>query len=368
MVRNSKQINHLLILSLSVGSGHTLAAEAVLQMIGIYAPNTRVTHLDIAPLVSTTTRVIHKYGYHVMQAHAPFLWGALYHATNTRPFDAMVKISTGIQAKTEATLNESIERLRPDAILCTYFGCADMIRRSKAIQNIPISVVMTDYHAHRAFAMPHVSRFFVPSMEQQRVLVSFGIPEATIRTAGIPVRPAFYEQKDTTLLRTRLRISSEKPCILIMYGGRGLLEMEQAVRVLLKKKEPTTIVAMTGKNIDLYDILHRLSVPAHISLMMVGWTERIDEYMRLADVVITKPGGITVSECMTLGKPMLLVSPTPGHEIYNARHVVQNGCGYLARSLNEILSILEKNRFLPYQQNATNSTRMICEEILKIKC
>lgn len=366
MVRDSKQINHLLILSLSVGSGHTLAAEAIRQTIAKENPNTRVTHLDIAPLVSTATRVIHKYGYHVMQAHAPFLWGALYHATNMRPFDAMVKISTGIQAKTEVALNESIERLRPDAILCTYFGCADMIRRSKAIQNIPISVVMTDYHAHRAFAMPHVSRFFVPSMEQQCALISFGIPEATIRTAGIPVRPAFYEQKDTALLRTRLRISSEKPCILIMYGGRGLLEMEQAVRVLLKKKEPTTIVAITGKNIDLYDALHRLPVPAHITLMMVGWTERIDEYMRLADVVITKPGGITVSECMTLGKSMILVSPMPGQETYNARHVVRNGYGYLAASMNDILRLIEEKKITSYSPKKTNSAEKIWKEISNI--
>jgi processive 1,2-diacylglycerol beta-glucosyltransferase len=226
-------------------------------------------------------------------------------------------------------------------------------------------VVITDYYAHHIWIAPGANHYFVAHEKIAQQLIKKNISQTQITISGIPVDPIFYQDKPIDELKNKYQLFQERKNILLLSGGQGLIDISQAIKVLFRSNTPLNIIAIAGKNKKLENKLKKITVPAHIYLQTIGWTEAIDEYLRLADVVVTKPGGATIAECLALDKPIIIINPIPGPEERNADYLVSNGLAQIVRDTEDLLSYVEN---WPTKMNdkiiINNAAKIILEKIL----
>lgn len=338
-------MRRLLLLSASTGTGHKQAAQAIEQQALIDYPNIEVQHVDVAELVSTPTRRLLFDSYEIMVRQIPQLWGYLYRATDSRSLkkmaDAAQELIGGLDTK---KLRNLIKKFEPDHIICTHFFAADALAYStdKSLASIPKSVVVTDYELHELWVSSPSIHYFVATDKIKEQLLERDIPATHITVSGIPVRPVFYEAKDIDFLKRTYKVPSDQPCYLTLAGGSGLIALDQVVSSLFAYPNPVTIFAIMGRNAMLQKKLKKLDPPKHIDLRVLGWVDAIDEYMRMADVVISKPGGITTSECIALKKPLVAISPIPGQEEANAAYIESHAYGVVCKDMSTLISAISQ--------------------------
>ena len=201
-------------------------------------------------------------------------------------------------------------------------------------------------------------------------MIQMGIPEENITMSGIPVDPVFYENKPLEELKKIYQAGGAQKNILVLSGGQGLAHTDKIISALFKSKANLHIFAVAGNNDKLKHDLEKLFPPANMQLTTLGWTDKIDEYIRIADMVITKPGGLTTTECIILQKPIIAISPIPGQEEYNAEYILENNFGVIAREPEDLLYYLEKNfasslNLKNRKNNKKTSAEIILEELEK---
>jgi processive 1,2-diacylglycerol beta-glucosyltransferase len=362
----------LLIISLSAGAGHVRVAEAIKKTAITKHPNINVAHIDLADYLSKPLKKTVVDTYALLIKRMPEIYGFLYHQTDSNKKAILFnKITKQIKQISSAKLYKYILTNKPDQIICTHPLPAQIILESRRsiINQIPVSITITDYDFHSLWLVPGIAKFFVANERMKIKMHYLGINENSVIVSGIPVDPTFYENKNVSELKSTYKINSNKT-ILMLSGGQGLINIKEAIEVLYNIKNPLNIIAIAGANQKLEKIIDNLRPPAHIKLYPVGWTDKIDEYMRMADYIITKPGGATITECMILGKPMILTNPIPGQEECNTDFILTNGFGQIARHPEDLLYFIkedghEKNYEYKYQK--INSAETILENILNTK-
>jgi processive 1,2-diacylglycerol beta-glucosyltransferase len=236
-------------------------------------------------------------------------------------------------------LYKYIGKFSPDIIIATHFLPAQAIlgapKRYRI--NTPVSLVMTDYDKHSLLITPGMKKYFVASEKIKWKLRNQGIATESIIKSGIPVDPIFYEQINVAELRAKYNLATDRRVLTVMSGGQGSAKTNYVAEALFKIKEPVTVFAIAGNNKKLEKKLRSLTPPNYIDLRVVGWTNTIHEYMRISDMIITKPGGLSTSECIVLQKPIIAVDPIPGQEVQNTYHVLENNFGVAASSSEDLL-------------------------------
>lgn len=334
----------LLIISVSTGSGHTRAAEAIRKTTLLQYPNLTAEHIDMVEYIRLPMKVTVLRSYDLLTKQMPELWGLLYKKTdNPKVIARYQKLSSIMNRMNAAPFCEEVERRAPDYMLCTHFLPAQTILEAPkkyAFDQAP-GIVMTDYDKHMFLIHPKMREYFVATEKMAYKLEQNGINPRHITVTGIPVDSVFYEQKSQSDLRRRYGIAERAPVILVLSGGQGLARTNEVTASLFSIQRPATIIAIAGANKKLERDLSRLSPPPHIQFMAIGWTDAIDEYMRISDVVITKPGGLTTTECVTLGKPMIAIQPIPGQEEHNAEYLLEHNFGRIAHDEDDLLYYVE---------------------------
>ena len=231
----------------------------------------------------------------------------------------------------------------PDYIICTHSFPAQVIEQSREPRHkgIPLSVVITDYGIHSYWLVSTRATYFVATKKMKWEMVQKGIPEKHVIISGIPVDPIFCMNKSIPDLHSKYHISSTERVVLLLSGGQGFMKSDTVLALLLQHTytNPIRIIAVAGKNKKLVKQLGAVvqSAGTSIPVDIVGWTETVDEYLHLADVVVTKPGGSTTSECILLGKPMIVINPIPGQEEHNAEYIADAGYGHIVRTGTDLL-------------------------------
>ncbi len=173
------------------------------------------------------------------------------------------------------------------------------------------------------------SRYFVALEETRIYLERMGIEREKVSVTGIPVDPVFRTVKEKGATRKALGLDPEKFTVLISAGGFGVGPVEILIAEVLAMKYPAQIVAIAGKSEELKAKLDKVAkkVPADalVRLFPIGYTKQMDEYMAAADILLSKPGGLTTSEAMARGLPMCVVNPIPGQEERNSDHLLEAG-------------------------------------------
>jgi processive 1,2-diacylglycerol beta-glucosyltransferase len=328
----------LLILSVSAGAGHVRAAQALEAAAKTAAPPFEPTHIDLLTLVPKEFRKLYGEQYIRLVDKLPQLWSYLYSKSDRPTRDSLVgKLKRAAEKLNTRKLSAEIARLAPDAILCTHFLPAELLLRQRArgARLPPLWVQVTDFDVHALWIHPHIDHYCVASDEVAFRLADRGVPRERISVTGIPVMPQFSAPLERAVCAAELGVDPAKFTVLMMAGGAGVGSLDDLAARLLAlpgdlQPEEFQIIALAGKNADLLKRLKSLAKQHPGKLFPLGFTTTVERAMTAADLVVTKPGGLSVSECLARRKPMLLVSPIPGQEERNADYLLEAGAAVKA--------------------------------------
>ena len=318
----------ILLLSVSAGAGHTRAAEALRAQAQISFPDSHVQHIDVMTLVPASFRALYAdYYLRIIERH-PSVWAYLYHASDKMPRDALfAQLRRAVERLNTRRLRETIQSLAPDHVVCTHFLPAELlaheIRRGRKVP--PVWVQVTDFDLHRLWVQAGMRGYFAASDEIAFRMIASGIPKENVAVTGIPIMPAFAQRFDRQTCAKELGIAPNKTTLLLMTGGAGIAGSESLIEKLLGLPQDFQIVALAGRNETL--LARYLAMAKNYSdrLFSLGFTTTIERVMACADLAVTKPGGLTISECLAVGLPMVLIAPIPGQEERNADYLIEQG-------------------------------------------
>lgn len=330
----------ILLLSVSAGAGHARAAEAIRAYAAIADPASTVIHLDVMDYVTRGFRQIYTDFYLKLVNHAPSLWGYLYNFTNEVKRDSSIeKWRRGLERWNAKKLLREIHAFKADAIICTHFLPAEMLSRLIARQELtcPVWVQVTDFDLHRMWIHEGMAGYFAANQEVAFRMRSQGIAAERIHVTGIPIMPAFARAPSRAICASEFGIDPTKLTILLMAGGAGLGQLDQLAAQLLQMRFdqledaiPFQLIVLTGKNTKALHALQGIALDYPRRLFPIGYTTQVERLMACADLIITKPGGLTTSECLAMGLPMIVNAPIPGQEERNADYVMEQGAALKA--------------------------------------
>lgn len=330
---SARRVKRVLVLSVSAGSGHVRAAEALLAQAAIDCPQLQIMHRDVLSLVPSLFRRIYADWYLRLADGLPEAWGWLYRKTDRRAGTGLAdRLRRLVQRASAGRLFDEIDRVAPDAIVCTHFLPAELLAsaRQRGLLDCPVWVQVTDFDLHQLWVHEGISGYAVANDELAYRLERTGVPAAQILVSGIPVMPAFLQPPAREAAAAQWRLDPSKTTVLMMGGGAGVGLSPEQVKALLMQHPALQLIVLAGRNARLLAALQAIEAAHPERLRAVGFTDQVPALMACADLVITKPGGLSTSECLVMGLPMLLVNPIPGQEERNAALLLQEGAAQRA--------------------------------------
>ncbi|WP_394777347.1 glycosyltransferase [Undibacterium sp.] len=316
----------ILLLSVSAGAGHMRAAEAIRASAG--NADVEITHLDAMEFVTAAFRKLYTDFYIKLVNKAPGLWGYLYNMTHEAQADSTLeRLRRQLERMNARALMREIKAFRPDAIICTHFLPAEMLSRliRKGELHCPVWVQVTDFDLHRMWVHEHMSGYFAANDEVAFRMRSQGIAADTIHITGIPIMPAFGQVPDRATCAREYGLDPQRRTFLLMGGGTGVGSMDTIAARLLGIEGDFQLIVLTGKNTALLADLEAMAKAWPGRLFPQGFTRQVERLMACADLIVTKPGGLTSSECLAMGLPMIVNAPIPGQEERNADFLLEQG-------------------------------------------
>lgn len=337
----------VLILSEAFGTGHTKAAEALAQGISFQEPSVQTHIIELGsmlhPIVNDLVLRIYKQSITTFS----FLWKKIYeHLTNsnhTTPYWLQFLIYQLMHRNLEIVL----EQINPDLVICTHpFSSSSLSRLKRKGYQVHLCTVVTDFHVHKVWAQPEVDLYMASNEDVARQLIRYGISAQRIAVTGIPVKSDFWKKKNKLEARNGLHLKN-LPTVLVMGGGLGLGGIKEIANTLIKWTNNIQLIICAGSNEPLKTFLENNVLFQHPHIVILGYVNFIDQLLDAADVLITKPGGLTCFEALTKGIPMLIYEPIPGHEEYNCDYLVGRNLAIKVRSKQEVDNWIEKLLLFP---------------------
>jgi processive 1,2-diacylglycerol beta-glucosyltransferase len=316
----------VLLLSVSAGAGHVRAAEAL--RVAAEAEGVVAEHLDVMDFVSSAFRALYTDFYLKLVEHHPSVWAMLYRIMDKTPPSApLARVRRAIERLNTLKLRKAIAAFAPDAVVCTHFLPAELLMRERSRGRFasPVFVQITDFDLHGMWIVPDMAGYFVASDEVAFRAEARGIARERVHVTGIPVMPAFASPPSRVEAAAELGLDPRRTTFLLMGGGAGLGGLDEVAARLVAIDADFQLVALAGRNAKMLAKLEALSRAHPKRLVAHGFTDRVERLMAAADLVITKPGGLTTSECLALGRPMIVHAPIPGQEERNCDYLLEQG-------------------------------------------
>jgi len=334
-------VKRLMILSVEAGAGHVRAAQALAQVVGERYPQVEVRHLEALQHTNPAFRKSFTSGYSKLATDLPSIWGFIYERMDRKTVNSKAKKLAALFARINAArLVRTVKEFDPDRIVCTHYLPAEVLasHRRKGKLRAPIFLVLTDYDVHALWIQEGVEHYFVATEEMEYALRARGIGSAGVSVTGIPVAPVFsarYPSRDA--MRRRLNLRAGVPTLLMAAGGFGLGRVNHAVAALADAMQDVQILAVAGRNQKLHRALSRVAASRPEKVVPFGFVSNLHEMMAASDLMVTKSGGLTSSECLAMGLPMVIVRPIPGQEERNADYLLENGVAVKANSFAHLV-------------------------------
>lgn len=317
----------ILILTASAGAGHLIAARALKRAFEERAAGVEVEVADVLALGGSFFRRFYGGGYLALVRHAPFAMGWLHDWMN-RP-DA--RLAQGIriwwQNRFKSPITRYVRQRRPRLIVHTHFLPAEFVAQMRRAgqMDCPQVIVTTDYHTHRIWVHEPTERYYTATPAGRSFLTTWGVAAERVVVTGIPVRAGFDRTLPRTEARRRCTLDADRPVVLLLCGGFGVGPTGRLLRELATMSADAQIVVIAGRNEGLRQRLEAQARGADRPVRVLGFSERMHEWMRAADVVVTKPGGLTVAEALACELPLVIMNPIPGHETANSDYLLAHG-------------------------------------------
>ncbi|MDD3115418.1 MAG: glycosyltransferase [Anaerovibrio sp.] len=331
-----------LLVTASIGSGHEKAANAIAAGIESSFPGAQLEIVDFMSWRTSAFNALMKSCYLKILAFVPNLYEFMYQ------FTAGKKKGGFIQLLMAYVMSRSIKKLlrrhQPDVLICTHPFPAEAASHlgSGWRRKFLSAAVITDYSVHQMWICPNMDLYFVGCEFMKKQLVADGIAEETIHVTGIPVDEIFHQEQDKAACREALALELDRSVVLVMGGGLGLGNMIRALEQLESLQEPLQILVAAGRNHKLRQRAEQLGAASHHSIRAFGYTDRICLMMGAADILVTKPGALTLTEAVSLHLPMVLHEPIPGPETDNARYMSGSGAAVWLHAGDNLAYIIRR--------------------------
>lgn len=325
----------ILLLHASYGTGHVTAANALAEAFRRRQPG-QVEVIDALDLVSPVLRETSRRAYLTLSSKARPVWKFLYEESDKD--DAAEAAATArwrgrLGKPFGQRLVRYVRAFDPDVIVATHFLAAEFLRgeRDAGRLHTPLHCVITDFMAHSNWLNSAVDRYFVASTLTRDALAGRGIPTERISVSGIPVKLEIAEPKTMLEARARRDLPLDQPVITLFGGGIEPARVRRAVRQLLTEGPNGVLVVVAGRATTLTQALADLGDGPRLRLRALGLIDYVDDLVAASDLVITKAGGLIVSEVLARGTPSIVTDPIPGQEDWNADFVAGAGAGIQLR-------------------------------------
>ena len=339
LIARSEKNKRIVIFSVSAGSGHVRAAQALKATADMWYPDVEVVHVDLMELVPKLFRTIYTETYIKVIEQHPALWGYLYDRTDREKIDSSLsRLRSTIETLNTRKLKNYLNDIAPDHVICTHFLPAQLLSRriNKEKFHKPVWVQVTDFDVHALWVHKGMSGYFAAHDELAWRMSERGIPAKHIHVTGIPIMPSFRDRLSRSECSYELGLDPARKTLLMMSGGAGLGDSVKLAGRLLNTEGEFQIVVMAGKNEKQLNKLRAMAGKYPGRLFPIGFINTIERVMAASDLAITKPGGLTSSECLAMGLPMILVSPIPGQEERNADFLLEQGAAMKACDANAV--------------------------------
>ncbi len=314
----------ILILSAATGGGHLRASHAIEKYIMENSTGNEVVVVDALKSISFVLDKTVCDGYHFLATKTPKVFGQLYRKTNEESL--LSNLVTRFSSAFSQRLIPLMEEQNADVIISTHPFATEMVShlKSRGIVTVPLICLMTDYGPHRAWIADRVDAYVVSTQDMIPEMESMGVKKELIYPFGIPVGDVFFSKGDKPMLQKKFGIDADLPTILIMAGSFGVTNIMSIYKDLIKLPADFQIIVITGRNQRLFDAFSPVITQSPKKTTLVYYTDEVEDYMHVSDLIITKPGGLTVSEALACNIPLAVFDAIPGQEEDNANFLLSH--------------------------------------------
>ncbi len=337
---------NVLFLTAATGGGHVKAAQALMEHMEKQLPGCKTRLVDALKYINPIIDRLITGTYLNTVKTLPCLYGKFYDLSEKD--ETITKLVRGLNNLLSRRLLQLFQEDMPDAVICTHTMPLQMLARlkKKGLVSVPVIGIVTDYTNHYFWKLDEIDAFIVAHECIKEDMVKMGLRESSIYVCGIPVAEHFAkEQADRRICLARLGLEN-KPTVLVMGGSLGLGNIEQVFRSLLYIKQEIQIVVVTGSNNKLRQKLEAISAKC-CNIRILGYTEIISELMSASSLIITKPGGVTISEALVKRLPICIMDPIPGQEERNAKFLRNSGAAFSLTDRDDLEYLLEHTLLKP---------------------
>ncbi len=349
----------ILILSAATGGGHLRASHAIEDYILRNSAGNNVTVVDALKSINTVLDKTVCDGYHFLATKTPKVFGQLYKKTNEE--SVLSSLVTRFSNVFSLKLMPVLEEQKADVIISTHPFATEMISylKGKGLVKAPLICLMTDYGPHRAWIAPNVDAYIVSTEDMIPEMKEMGVDENKIYPFGIPVGDVFFNSGDKPSLLKKFGMDTDKPTILIMAGSFGVTNIMKIYKRLVQVPTAFQIIVITGKNKKLFEAFTPVIEDSPKKTKLVFFTNEVENYMHASDLIITKPGGLTVSEALACNIPLAVFDAIPGQEEDNANFLLSHKMAVKLEKgadAGEIInSLIENNKKLEEMRSSCKS-------------
>lgn len=371
----------ILIFYAKYGGGHLSAAKAIQKHLDDnFEVETEL--IDCIQYVSKILNRVTTGAYNQMAKNSPALWGKIYANSQRGVF---AHISSRANKMMAVKLKNLIKEKSPDIVVSTHPFSSQMVSylKRKGKINCKLVTVLTDFAPHDQWLIGHefTDAFCVSNSRMYDYLTNYGIEKKKVHVTGIPLSDKFSKTFDKAKIFKEFDLDENKPVILFFGGGEFGLGKDRTLQVLkaLIHNLPTyQIIAVSGRNKKMNkgfnDIVTETNAKTRVKVF--DYTNKVPEIMSISSLVVTKPGGLTTSEALASGLPLLVINPIPGQEEENAEFLEKHNVGVWIRKKDDpnviIQKLFEDKLKLEKMRENTkilakkNSTKDICEIIMNL--
>jgi len=339
-------VKRILIVYATAGIGHKKAAMAVKAALDEMGPaDTEVRIIDALDYTSRLFKWTYLQMYLFMVNKTPTLWGISYYLTDNPFINLVVSQIRRLNNWINSTkLREYLLSWKPDVIISTHFFASEVIGYMKKHGPLDprLITVITDYRSHSWWITDKTDAYVVAGEDTRDDLLKWKVEESRIKVLGIPVEPAFSRPVDGKAILDKIGLGDDRLTILVIGGGFGVGPIEAIAKIIDSISRPIQIIAICGHNEELVKRLEALKPKFKDKMVVFGFVNNVYEYMEIADLLISKSGGITVSESLAKELPMMVIAPIIGQETRNSSFIVRHGAAIKVDKIGDLRDALEK--------------------------
>ena len=333
----------ILILTVPHGASHERASNALRTALLEIQPGLTVEVVNALDHCAKWFRAYYN-SYEIPLKYWPSLWGWIESFQDRQGSTS----PDWLNRRGAQPLFRFIQTFAPDVVVATEVGMCELValhKRESGARFRLAGLELMDFHP--AWVQPEVDLFLATHEDLAAELVAAGAPVARVLTCGQPIDPAFASPPDQLSARTRLGIEPQAPFILALFGGAGIAKPHRLLKQIKKLEKPYQVVFITGRNRRMETEIQK-HVRGLANCRVLGWVDNMHDWMSAADILVSKPGGSTLTEAFACGLPMLAFDPHPGNEERTCAWIEKWGVGHWVKNAEDLAPTLE--RLLDYPE------------------